>query len=157
MQFFVSFAEFQPKEIQMKLSKIAIILSLSLFLVACSTTAPVSVGGPVAKDIGYENVINIKWKLKNYIIDGQSFPIEEKRKKDYYIFKKNNQKEEVLYGKKVKGSWEFLPHGEFIMLYDEKKVVYVPARITELTNDDLMITIFDINTMKMVTLSYNSN
>ena len=105
MQFFVSFAEFQPKEIQMKLSKIAIILSLSLFLVACSTTAPVSVGGPVAKDIGYENVINIKWKLKNYIIDGQSFPIEEKRKKDYYIFKKNNQKEEVLYGKKVKGSW----------------------------------------------------
>ena len=87
MQFFVSFAEFQPKEIQMKLSKIAIILSLSLFLVACSTTAPVSVGGPVAKDIGYENVINIKWKLKNYIIDGQSFPIEKKRKKDYYILK----------------------------------------------------------------------
>jgi len=43
------------------------------------------------------------------------------------------------------------------MLYDKKKVVYVPARITELTNDDLMITIFDINTMKMVTLSYNSN
>ena len=112
---------------------------------------------PVAQDIEYENLMNTKWKLKNYIIDGQSFPIEKKRKKDYYIFKKNNQKEEVLYGKKVKGSWEFLPHGKFIMLYDEKKVVYVPARITELTNDNLMIIIFDINTMKMVTLSYNSN
>ncbi len=112
---------------------------------------------PVAQDIEYENLMNTKWKLKNYIIDGQSFPIEKKRKKDYYIFKKNNQKEEVLYGKKVKGSWEFLPHGKFIMLYDEKKVVYVPARITELTNDNLMITIFDINTMKMVTLAYKSN
>ena len=54
----------------------------------------------VAQDIEYENLINIKWRLKNYIIDGQSFPIEKKRKKDYYIFKKNNQKEEVLYGKK---------------------------------------------------------
>ena len=43
------------------------------------------------------------------------------------------------------------------MLYSEKKDVYVPARITELTNDNLMITIFDINTMKMVTLLYKSN
>ena len=157
MQFFVSLAEFQPREIQMKLSKIAIILSLSLFLVACSTTVPVSVGGPVAKDIGYENVINIKWKLKNYIIEGQSFPIEKKRKKDYYILKENNQKEEVLYGKKVKGTWEFLPHGNFIMFYSEKMDIYVPARITELNSDTLRITIFDIKTMKMVTLVYKSN
>ena len=128
-----------------------------IFMVACSNTIPVSGGGPVAQDIEYENLMNTKWKLKNYIIDGQSFPIEKKRKKDYYIFKINNQKEEVLYGKKVKGSWEFLPHGKFIMLYSEKKDVYVPARITELTNDNLMITIFDINTMKMVTLLYKSN
>ena len=67
---------------------------------------------PVAQDIEYENLMNTKWKLKNYIIDGQSFPIEKKRKKDYYIFKKNNQKEEVLYGKKserfmgISSSWE---------------------------------------------------
>tara|TARA_Y100000590_G_C15714431_1_gene1011388 strand:+ start:2243 stop:2395 length:153 start_codon:yes stop_codon:yes gene_type:complete len=46
---------------------------------------------PVAQDIEYENLLNTKWKLKNYIIDGHSFPIDEKRKKDYYIFKKNNQ------------------------------------------------------------------
>ena len=33
---------------------------------------------PVAQDIEYANLINTKWKLKNYIIDGQSFPIEKK-------------------------------------------------------------------------------
>ena len=105
----------------------------------------------------YENLIDTKWKLTNYIIDGQSFPTEKKRKKDYYIFKENNQKEEVLYGKKVKGTWEFLPHGNFIMFYSEKMDIYVPARITELNSDALRITIFDIKIMKMVTLVYKSN
>ena len=111
----------------------------------------------VAQNIEYENLIDTKWKLTNYIIDGQSFPIEKKRKKDYYIFKENNQKEEVLYGKKVKGTWEFLPHGNFIMFYSEKMDIYVPARITELNSDTLRITIFDIKTMIMVTLVYKSN
>ena len=111
----------------------------------------------VAQNIEYENLINTKWKLTNYIIDGQSFPTEKKRKKDYYIFKENNQKEEVLYGKKVKGTWEFLPHGNFIMFYSEKMDIYVPARITELNSDALRITIFDIKIMKMVTLVYKSN
>ena len=111
---------------------------------------------PAAQDNEYKNLINTKWKMKNYIIDGQSFPIEKKRKKDYYFLKKNNQKEEVLYGKKVKGSWEFLPHGKFIMFYSEKMDVYVPMRITELTNDNLKMTVLDINTMKMITVSYTS-
>ena len=111
----------------------------------------------VAQNIEYENLIDTKWKLTNYIIDGQSFPTEKKRKKDYYIFKKNNQKEEVLFGEKVKGTWEFLPHGNFIMFYSEKMDIYVPARITELNSDTLRITIFDIKTMKMVTLVYISN
>ena len=111
----------------------------------------------LAQNTEYENLINIKWKLTNYIIDGQSLPIEKKRKKDYYIFKENNQKEEVLYGKKMKGTWEFLPHGNFIMFYSEKMDIYVPARITELNSDTLRITIFDIKTMKMVTLVYISN
>ena len=111
----------------------------------------------VAQNIEYENLINTKWKLTNYIIDGQSFPTEKKRKKDYYIFKKNNQKEEVLFGEKVKGTWEFLPHGNFIMFYSEKMDIYVPARITELNSDALRITIFDIKIMKMVTLVYKSN
>ena len=111
----------------------------------------------VAQNIEYENLIDTKWKLTNYIIDGQSFPTEKKRKKDYYIFKENNQKEEVLYGKKVKGTWEFLPHGNFIMFYSEKMDIYVPARITELNSDALRITIFDIKIMKMVTLVYKSN
>ena len=111
----------------------------------------------MAQNIEYENLINTTWKLTNYIIDGQSLPIEKKRKKDYYIFKEKNQKEEVLFGEKVKGTWEFLPHGNFIMFYSEKMDIYVPARITELNIDTLRITIFDIKIMKMVTLVYKSN
>ena len=111
----------------------------------------------VAQNIEYENLIDTKWKLTNYIIDGQSFPTEKKRKKDYFIFKEKNQKEEVLFGEKVRGTWEFLPHGNFIMFYSEKMDVYVPARITELNSDALRITIFDIKIMKMVTLVYKSN
>ena len=128
------------------MKKLSLILSL-IFMFSVS----------MAQNIEYENLINTKWKLTNYIIDGQSFPTEKKRKKDYYIFKENNQKEEVLYGKKVKGTWEFLPHGNFIMFYSEKMDIYVPARITELNSDALRITIFDIKIMKMVTLVYKSN
>tara|TARA_B000000460_G_C21242090_1_gene275329 strand:- start:96 stop:497 length:402 start_codon:yes stop_codon:yes gene_type:complete len=111
----------------------------------------------VAQNIEYENLIDTKWKLTNYSIDGQSFPTEKKRKKDYFIFKEKNQKEEVLFGEKVRGTWEFLPHGNFIMFYSEKMDIYVPARITELNSDALRITIFDIKIMKMVTLVYKSN
>ena len=111
----------------------------------------------VAQNIEYENLIDTKWKLTHYSIDGQSFPIEKKRKKDYFIFKEKNQKEEVLFGEKVRGTWEFLPHGNFIMFYSEKMDIYVPARITELNSETLRITIFDIKTMKMVTLVYISN
>ena len=111
----------------------------------------------VAQNIEYENLIDTKWKLTNYIIDGQSFPTEKKRKKDYFIFKEKNQKEEVLFGEKVRGTWEFLPHGNFIMFYSEKMNIYVPARITELNSDTLRITIFDIKTMKMITFVYQSN
>ena len=125
-------------------------LSLILSLIFISSVS-------MAQNIEYENLINTKWKLTNYIIDGQSFPTEKKRKKDYYIFKKNNQKEEVLFGEKVKGTWEFLPHGNFIMFYSEKMDIYVPARITELNSDALRITIFDIKIMKMVTFVYKSN
>ena len=125
-------------------------LSLILSLIFISSVS-------MAQNIEYENLINTKWKLTNYIIDGQYFPTEKNRKKDYYIFKENNQKEEVLNGKKVKGTWEFLPHGNFIMFYSEKMDIYVPARITELNIDTLRITIFDIKIMKMVTLVYKSN
>ena len=125
-------------------------LSLILLLIFMSSIS-------MAQNIKYKNLVNTKWKLTNYIIDGQSLPIEKKRKKDYYIFKENNQKEEVLYGKKVKGTWEFLPHGNFIMFYSEKMDIYVPARITELGSDNLRITIFDIKTMKMITFVYQSN
>jgi len=111
----------------------------------------------MAKNNEYDKLINTKWKLTNYIIDGKSFPIEKKRKKDYFIFRENNQKEEVLYGNKVKGTWEFLPHGNFIMFYSEKMDVYIPARITELNSINLRLTIFDIETRKMITILYKSN
>ena len=128
------------------MKKLSLILSLIFMSSVC-----------MAQNIEYDNLVNTKWKLTNYIIDGQYFPTEKNRKKDYYIFKENNQKEEVLNGKKVKGTWEFLPHGNFIMFYSEKMDIYVPARITELNSDTLRITIFDIKIMKMVTFVYKSN
>ena len=95
--------------------------------------------------------------MKRYVIDGLSLPIERNRKKDYQIFKSNNKREELLFGKKVNGSWEYLPHGKFIMMYSEKKDIYIPARITELVkNKELRLTILDINTMKLVTIIYQA-
>ena len=34
-------------------------------------------------EIKYEDLINIKWQMKRYVIDGLSLPIERKRKNDY--------------------------------------------------------------------------
>ena len=96
---------------------------------------------------------------KNKKIYYESFEdaIERNRKKDYQIFKSNNKREELLFGKKVNGSWEYLPHGKFIMMYSEKKDIYIPARITELVkNKELRLTILDINTMKLVTIIYQA-
>ena len=94
--------------------------------------------------------------MKRYVIDGISLPIERNRRKDYQIFKENNKREEQQFGKLIdNGTWEYLPHGQFIMMYSEKKDVYVPARITELKkNKELRLTILDINTMKFVTIIY---
>ena len=50
-------------------------------------------------EIKYEDLINVKWQMKRYVIDGLSLPIERKRKKDYQIFKPNNKREEMLFGK----------------------------------------------------------
>ena len=107
-------------------------------------------------EIKYEDLLNIKWQMKRYVIDGISLPIERNRRKDYQIFKENNKREEQQFGKLIdNGTWEYLPHGQFIMMYSEKKDVYVPARITELKkNKELRLTILDINTMKFVTIIY---
>jgi len=81
------------------------------------------------KNIEIDNLLNKKWLLKYYIIDEKVFPIEEERQNDYYIFKSNNQKEEIFYGKSIIGSWEFLPHGNFIMFYsDDMKLIDLPDR-----------------------------
>ena len=96
--------------------------------------------------------------MKRYVIDGISLPIERNRRKDYQIFFENNKREEKQFGKLVaNGTWEYLPHGKFVMMYSEKKDVYVPARITELKKDkELRLTILDINTMKFVTIIYQA-
>ena len=32
-------------------------------------------------EINYDNIINVKWQMKRYVIDGLSLPIERNRKK----------------------------------------------------------------------------
>ena len=110
----------------------------------------------IAQEIKYEDLLNKKWLLSNYIIGSRELPIEKKRKKDYYIFKDNNQKEERLFGEKVVGTWEYLPHGKFIMFYSVDKEIYVPARIRLLNSTELHLSIFDINSMRLITLVYHS-
>jgi len=109
-------------------------------------------------EIKYEDLINVKWQMKRYVIDGLSLPIERKRKKDYQIFKPNNKREEMLFGKTLTDvSWEYLPYGKFIMMYSKTTDVYIPARITELEkNKELRLTFLDINTMKLVTVIYQA-
>ena len=109
-------------------------------------------------EIKYEDLINVKWQMKRYVIDGLSLPIERKRKKDYQIFKPNNKREEMLFGKTLTDvSWEYLPYGKFIMMYSKTTDVYIPARITELEkNKELRLTFLDINTMKLVTVIYEA-
>ena len=84
-----------------------------------------------------------------------SKPIKNHRKENK---SPNNKREEKQFGKLVvNGTWEYLPHGKFVMMYSEKKDVYVPARITELKKDkELRLTILDINTMKFVTIIYQA-
>ena len=108
-------------------------------------------------NINIENLLNKKWLLKSYIIDDKVLPIEKKRKNDYYIFKSNNQKEEMLYGKSIDGSWEFLPYGNFIMFYSTDMQTYVPVRIIELTSNIFKFIIFDIKSMKLITLAYSTS
>ena len=109
-------------------------------------------------EIKYEDLINVKWQMKRYVIDGLSLPIERKRKKDYQIFKPNNKREEMLFGKTlIDVSWEYLSYGKFIMMYSKTTDVYIPARITELEkNKELRLTFLDINTMKLVTVIYEA-
>ena len=109
------------------------------------------------KNIEIDNLLNKKWLLKYYIIDEEVFPIEEERQNDYYIFKSNNQKEEILYGKRIFGSWEFLSHGNFIMFYSDDMKTYVPVRIIDLTPITFKFDVFDIKSMKFITVAYEGN
>ena len=97
--------------------------------------------------------------MKRYITDGINLRVESSRRKDYQIFKLNNRREEMLFGEKyVNLHWEYLPFGEFIMMYSEKKDIYIPARITEFKkNEELRLTIFDINTGKIITIIYEAD
>ena len=44
------------------------------------------------------------------------------------------------------------------MMYSEKKDIYIPARITEFKkNEELRLTIFDINSGKIITIIYEAD
>jgi hypothetical protein len=111
----------------------------------------------IFNNIEIDNLLNKKWLLEYYIIEEKVFPIEGERQNDFYIFKSNNQKEEIFYGKSINGSWEFLPHGNFIMFYSDDMNTYVPVRIVELTRNTFKFVFFDIKSMKFVTVAYESN
>ena len=108
--------------------------------------------------ISIDDLVNIKWKMKRYITDGINLRVESSRRRDYQIFKSNNKREEMLFGEKYENlHWEYLPFGEFIMMYSEKKDIYIPARITEFKkNEELSLTIFDINSGKIITILYEA-
>ncbi len=97
--------------------------------------------------------------MKRYITDGINLRVESGRRRDYQIFKPNNKREEMLFGEKYENlHWEYLPFGEFIMMYSEKKDIYIPARITEFKkNEELRLTIFDINSGKIITIIYEAD
>lgn len=97
--------------------------------------------------------------MKRYITDGINLRVESSRRKDYQIFKPNNKREEMQFGKIYENLyWEYLPFGEFIMMYSEKKDIYIPARITEFKkNEELRLTILDINTGKIITIIYEAD
>ena len=111
------------------------------------------------KRISIDDLVNIKWKMKRYITDGINLRVESSRRKDYQIFKPNNKREEMQFGKIYENLyWEYLPFGEFIMMYSEKKDIYIPARITEFKkNEELRLTILDINTGKIITIIYEAD
>ena len=109
------------------------------------------------KNIEIDNLLNKKWLLKYYMIDEKVVPVEEERQNDFYIFKSNNQKEEIFYGTSVDGSWEFLPHGNFLMFYSDDMKTYVPVRIVELTQNTFKFDVYDIKSMKFLTVAYEDN
>ena len=135
-----------------------IFLLVILFVIGCSVKLSTYIGNNYSpkplENIKVEDLLNKKWVIQNYIIDDKTLAIEEERKNDYYIFESNNKKEEVFYGSQINGSWEFLPHGNFIMFYSADMNTYVPARIIELEENILKFDIFDIKLMKYITVSY---
>ena len=62
------------------------------------------------KRISIDDLVNIKWKMKRYITDGINLRVESSRRKDYQIFKPNNKREEMQFGKIYENlHWEYLP------------------------------------------------
>ena len=135
-------------------------LIILLLIVGCAFKPQIDYNNyqpKIINNIEIDNLLNKKQLLKYYIIKEKVFPIERERQNDFYIFKSNNQKEEIFYGKSINGSWEFLPHGNFIMFYSNGMKTYVPVRMIELTQNTFKFDVFDIKSMKFVTVAYESN
>lgn len=103
-----------------------------------------------------EQLIMNTWHPYQYNVDKKTFPVENTRGGDFITFQANHQKVERFHGEDVKGSWEYLPHGNFIMIYGPKKKIYVPARVLSVSEEWLKIQTFDLRSMKFVITIYKS-
>ena len=108
----------------------------------------------ILKHVEISSLFDKKWSISYYIIDEKVYPIEKERENDYIIFKRNNQKEEISYGKYIDGTWEYLAHGKFLMYYSDDMKIYIPVRIIELSQDKFKIDVLDMKTMGFVTVVY---
>ncbi|MEA1881470.1 MAG: hypothetical protein U9N31_03645 [Candidatus Marinimicrobia bacterium] len=127
------------------------IIILTAFFFAC--TPPHS---QMATSNKTEKLLLNKWIPVEYVIDEKQYPIEERRQNDFLELLPNHEKNERFHGKKVKGSWEYLPHGNFIMIYGPKKWIYVPARVVSISDEWLKIITYDVKSGKFIISVYKA-
>jgi hypothetical protein len=127
------------------------IIILTVFFFACAPPHP-----EIEASNKTERLLLNKWTPVEYVIDKKPYPIEDKRQNDFLELRPNHQKNEVFHGRKVKGSWEYLPHGNFIMIYGPKKVFYVSARVLSVSDEWLKIVTYDVKSGKFIISVYKS-
>lgn len=103
-----------------------------------------------------ERLLMNTWHPFQYHVDKTTHPVEITRRNDFITLKPNHEKVERFHGEDVEGSWEYLPHGNFIMIYGPHKKIYVPARVLSVSEDWLKIQTFDLRSMKLITTIYKA-
>ncbi len=131
------------------MKRITLILMTTLF--ACTPPHP-----EIDPANQIEQLLMNTWLPFQYNIDKKTFPVELTRGKDFITFQPNHQKMERFQGKDIKGSWEYLPHGNFIMIYGPKKKFYISARVLSVSDEWLKIETYDVRSGKMITTIYKA-